>query len=84
MTQNKTKPLALVVGVGDATGRRCAELGSHYRLDMVARSAKVIDSLAASFEQTSDYPCDVAMNSVGFSILSIDGTLNGSITASGH
>jgi hypothetical protein len=51
---------------------------------MVARSAKVIDSLAASFEQTSDYPCDVAMNSVGFSILSIDGTLNGSITASGH
>ena len=60
MTQNETQPLALIVGVGGATGKAvCAALASGYRLAMVARSTQVIDSLAATFERARAYPCDV-------------------------
>ena len=60
MTKSAIKPLALIVGVGDATGKAvCTELASHYRLAMVARSTKVIDPLAASLTQAKAYPCDV-------------------------
>jgi len=60
MTHTATKPLALIVGVGNATGKAvCTELASHYRLAMVARSTNVIGSLATTLEQAGAYPCDV-------------------------
>ncbi len=54
------KPLALIIGVGSATGSSvCAELAADYRLAMVARTAPVIESLAQQLDQAVSYPCDV-------------------------
>jgi len=60
MTVQTSKPLALIVGVGSATGSAvCAALAADYRLAMVARSAPVIESLAREFGGAVAYPCDV-------------------------
>ena len=59
--QPETKPTALVVGVGAATGKAvCQTMASDYQLAMVARSQEVIDSLAASLPQASAFACDVS------------------------
>jgi NAD(P)-dependent dehydrogenase (short-subunit alcohol dehydrogenase family) len=54
------KPLALIVGVGAATGRAvCERLGESHRVCMVARSRNVIDELAARLPQAWAFQCDV-------------------------
>ncbi|MEM7097213.1 MAG: SDR family NAD(P)-dependent oxidoreductase [Pseudomonadota bacterium] len=53
-------PLALVVGVGAATGASfCRSIGQDMRLAMVARSSSVITELAALLPAASAYHCDV-------------------------
>ena len=71
MTHATTKPLALIVGVGNATGKAvCTELASNYRLAMVARSSQVIDLLSTTLEQARAYPCDVT-NPVSYTHLTL-------------
>lgn len=70
MKEASIKPLALIVGVGDATGRAvCTALTSDYRLAMVARSTKVIDSLSTNLEDAIAYPCDVTDREAWISVL---------------
>ncbi len=54
-------PLALVIGVGGATGRSvCQRFAAEYRLVMLARSESVIGPLAAALPYASAYQCDVS------------------------
>lgn len=60
MTAKPTRPLALIIGVGSATGSAvCAELAADYRLAMVARTTPAIETLASRYDQANAYPCDV-------------------------
>lgn len=60
MTTDFSKPLALIVGVGAATGKAvCSELADNYRLAMVARSSTLIESLAEKQANSTAYTCDV-------------------------
>ena len=56
-----TKPIALITGVGDATGaslaRRFAAGG--YRVAMVARNAKRLAALEAEIEDAKAFVCDI-------------------------
>jgi NADP-dependent 3-hydroxy acid dehydrogenase YdfG len=70
MTLDTAKPLALIVGVGGATGSAvCTELAANYRLAMVARSSIVIKSLAENFSQAIAYTCDVTNRETWISTL---------------
>ncbi|MFT4676475.1 MAG: NADP-dependent 3-hydroxy acid dehydrogenase YdfG [Patiriisocius sp.] len=70
MTLETAKPLALIVGVGGATGNAVStELAANYRLAMVARSSTVINSLAEKFSHAIAYPCDVTNRQTWISTL---------------
>jgi NADP-dependent 3-hydroxy acid dehydrogenase YdfG len=70
MTLETAKPLALIVGVGGATGNAvCTELAANYRLAMVARSSTVINSVAEKFSHAIAYPCDVTNRETWISTL---------------
>lgn len=71
MTTNTTKPIALIVGVGAATGTSvCTLLAANYRLAMVARSRTIIESLAKNLSEARAYQCDVTDREAWVSTLS--------------
>ncbi len=56
-----SKPIALVVGVGPATGQAvCRRLAGTYELVMIARSSKVIGPLADELPDAHAYEADVS------------------------
>jgi NAD(P)-dependent dehydrogenase (short-subunit alcohol dehydrogenase family) len=62
MEDDMNDRIALIIGVGDATGaalvRRFAQGG--YRVAMIARNAERLDELERKVPGTRSYPCDVA------------------------
>lgn len=55
------KPVALIVGVGAATGQSvCRKLAEDYRLAMIARSESLIGALARELPDAHAYVCDVS------------------------
>ncbi len=56
-----TKEVALIVGVGRATGQAlCRQWSERYKLALVARSQEFITNLADELPEAHAYPCDVA------------------------
>ena len=56
-----SRPIALIVGVGPATGQTlCRRLAGNYELVMVARSQALIGTLAKELPDAHAYSCDVA------------------------
>lgn len=58
----KTKPLCLVTGVGDATGRSVVTrfIDGGYKVAMIARNAKRIDEIAKQHNHAYAFCCDVS------------------------
>lgn len=60
-TSEVNRPVALIVGVGEATGQSvCRLLADRYRLLMIARSPDLISRLAAELPDARAITCDVA------------------------
>lgn len=60
MSTNHNKPLALIIGVGESTGKSvCLRLAPKYRLAMVARSTSVTDSIVSKINDARGFSCDI-------------------------
>lgn len=56
-----TRKLALIIGVGEATGQSvCRALAGEYRLLLLARTGKLINALAAELPDAQAFVCDVS------------------------